>query len=1077
MSFVHLHVHSEYSLLDGMCRIGPLLKKAKAMEMPAIAITDHGALFGAFKFFIKAKEVGIKPIIGVEAYKARKSRFDKTAAEGQDQFHLVLLAKNLDGYKNLLKIVTQANLEGFHHKPRVDFDLLQEHHEGIIALSGCIRGEIPSLLLDNQRQQAEQALQRYVEIFGPDFYLEIQRYSNAERQDMVNQDIVALSRKFGVPLVATNDVHYIDQKEAYAQEILLCIQTGRNIFEKNRPLSMIDSQDYYLKSPSEMRGLFLDYPEAIENTLKIAEQCNVEIPHGKMIFPKYQIPEGMTAADYFRKLVYDRADRTKTFPPEVVKTRLEYELSVIIQKGYENYFLFVQDFVNWAKNNGIAVGPGRGSAAGSLISYVLNITDINPLEYNLPFERFLNPERPSPPDVDIDFADTRRDEVLTYVRNKYGEDKVSQIITFGAMESRLAVRDVARALGSSYAAGDRIAKMLPPPIQGHHIGIAKALDETPPLKAAYTNEPEVKKIIDIAIQVESLPRHSSVHAAGVIISDKPLVEYVPLQRDPKEGRITTQYDMYSLDLNAVANNAAVGLLKMDFLGLRNLTILEDTLRNVLQTTGKKINMHEVLLDDAKTYELISRGETIGVFQLESPGMRRLAKDLQPSRISDVTAMVALYRPGPMDLIPMFIEGKRRPKRIKYVHETLRPILEETYGILVYQEQVMSIAHDLAGYTLGEADNLRRAMGKKKIEIMEKERAKFIAGCEKNNIPKQIADGIYAFIVKFASYGFNKPHSACYALIAYWTAYMKANYKVEFMTALLSAELHGVAGPMREEKMSQAIEECRRMEIALLPPDINRSIENFSIEDNKIRFGLSALKNVGSSAIEAIVNARKDGPFTSFKDFLLRVEIRKVNKKTMESLIKAGAFIAFGNKATLLAHYPDMVRDIASHKEDTEKGQFGLFVGDELLQDRSDNFKILPELSEDQLILAEMEVIGFLLTLNPLNRFQDIINQRVKIKLGDIKPENNRLIQVFAGVVSGKKIIKTKKDNAEMAFLNMYDETGSIEVVVFPKSYMKLKNILAVNRVLLFKGKISNRDGKLSILMENAINLEKTQAQS
>lgn len=1072
MSFVHLHVHSEYSLLDGMCRVGELVKKAKEMGMPAVAITDHGALYGAFKFFIKAKDAGLKPIIGVEVYKAKNSRSEVPAAgDPLEESHLVLLAKNLQGYKNLLQIVSTSYLEGYSNKPRVDFDLLEKYHEGIIVLSGCIRGELGQLILANQTAKADKILKRYTDIFGPDFYLEIQRHTNIDDLDIVNRGIINLSRKHGIPIVATNDVHYLNPDDAYAQEILLCIQTARAIFEKNRPLSMIDSPDYYFKSAEEMKGLFLDYPEAIENSLKIAEQCNVEIPYGKMILPQYPIPKGTDPAAYLRKMTYEKLDRIKGFTEEEIKKRIDYELGVISDKGYDNYFLFVQDFVTWAKDNQIAVGPGRGSAAGSLVSYVLRITDINPLEYNLPFERFLNPERPSPPDIDIDFADTRRDEVLQYVRKRYGEDKVAQIITFGTMESRSAVRDVARALGMSYSQGDRIAKMIPPPQQGFHKSLADAIEETPPLKLSYQSEPEVKKVLDIAKKVEGLPRHSSVHAAGVIISDRSLTDYVPLQRDMKEGRVITQYDMYSLDLNAVSENKAVGLMKMDFLGLRNLTILEDALKLIFQTSGKKIIISEIPLDDKGTYELIGRGETVGIFQLESAGMRRLAKDLQPTKITDITAMVALYRPGPMDLIPMFIEGKKNPPSVKYLHPSLEPILGETYGVLVYQEQVMEIAHRLAGYSLGEADNLRRAMGKKKKEIMEKERARFIAGSAKNGITKRTANDIYGFVEKFAAYGFNKPHSACYALIAYWTAYLKANYPVEFMTSLLSAELQGVAGPLREIKMGTALEECKRMKVVVLPPDINKSTHSFSVENGQIRFGLSAIKNVGSSAIDSIIEARKNGRFVGFRDFLTRVELRKVNKKTVESLIKSGAFREFGNMKTLLTYYPELVREISDRKDQHEKGQFGLFASDAPKGPIKDSFKELQEYSQKEQMEMEKEVIGFLITHNPLAPYKTIIDEKITKRIGNITSQENNKTHIIAGAINGFKTIKTKKDNSEMAFLSVSDETGSIEVVVFPKSYAKLKAIFQMNRVILLKGKVNLREEQVSIILDNAVALD------
>ena len=727
MSFVHLHVHSEYSLLDGMCRVEDLISKAKQQKMPAVAITDHGALYGAFKFFIQAKEAGIKPIIGCELYKAEGSRTEKPKKGEKNSFHLLILAKNLNGYKNLIQLVSKANLEGFYYKPRVDWELLEKHHEGLIATTSCLGGEVPHLIRNEQIKQAEKILLRYKKIFGDDYYIELQRHPNLPELDAVNIELVKFSRKHSIPLLATNDVHYLEKEDAYAQEILLCIQTQRAIFEKNRPMSMIDIPDYYFKSSNEMKTLFHDYPEAIENSMKIAEQCNLEIPYGKLILPKYDLPEDYTNESFLKKMVFEQKSRIKGFEEQEIVLRLEYELDIINNKGYAPYFLFVQDIVNWSKNNGIAVGPGRGSAAGSLVAYVLKITDVNPLLYKIPFERFLNPGRPTPPDIDIDFSDKRRDEVIKYISRKYGEDHVAQVITFGTMEAKMAVRDVARALGYSYSQGDRISKMIPSGKQGFKMSLTGALKESANLKLAYESEEDVKKVIDIALKVESLPRHFSVHAAAVVIADKSLTEYVPIQRDIKEDRIITQYDMYSLDLNAVSDNKAVGLMKADILGLRNLSILEESLAYVKDFSGVQIDIHEVPLDDPKTYELMGRGETIGVFQLESSGMRRLARELKPTKITDVTAMVALYRPGPMDIIPQFLASKNSSRKIRYPHKDLRPILEESYGVIVYQEQCMEISNKIAGFTMIEADFLRMAMGKKKKKMMKEGKEKFLKG--------------------------------------------------------------------------------------------------------------------------------------------------------------------------------------------------------------------------------------------------------------------------------------------------------------------------------------------------------------
>lgn len=1071
MSFVHLHLHTGYSLLDGMCRIDDVVEKAMHNKMPAVAITDHGALYGAFKFYIKAIEAGIKPIIGVEAYKAKKSRFDKQSGVDRDQYHLTVLCKDFVGYKNLIKLVTAAHLEGFYYKPRIDFEILEKYSQGLIVLSGCFNGEISSLIRENQHKEAEQVIEKYLKIFKDDFYLEIQRHPNSPELNNVSNELIKLSRKFAVPLVATNDVHYLEEEDAYAQEILLCIQTQRTIVEKNRPLSMIDVPDYYFKSTAEMKGLFIDLSEAIENTVKIADKCNLEIPLGKWILPEFKTPKGESVDAYLREMVESRKKRVATYDQKMIEKRIEYELKIIISKGYATYFLIVQDFVNWAKSHGVAVGPGRGSVAGSLVAYILGITDINPIDYNLPFERFLNPERPTPPDIDIDFADKRREQVLNYVSKKYGEDKVAQIITFGRMEARSAARDVARALGLSYSQGDRIAKMIPFGKQGFAMTIAAALEESAQLKFAYQTEPETKKVLDIARRLEGLPRHASVHAAGVVISDLPMTEYVPLQRDSKEGKIITQYDMYCLDLNAVSNQKAIGLLKVDFLGLRNLTIIEDALEYVKKISGKKIDIHHVPLDDKKAYQLMSAGNTVGIFQLESGGMKHLAKDLKPNKISDISAMVALYRPGPMDLIPLFLEGKSNLKKVKYLHPDLKPILEETYGVLVYQEQVMEIAHSLAGYKMAEADNFRMAMGKKKKELMKKEKEKFLKGCLSKGYKKSMVDALWNFMEKFAAYGFNKPHSASYALIAYWTAYIKANYPVEFMTALLSAELEGVAGPLREIKMSQAIEECRRMEIEVLPPDINRSEFNFTIEKGSIRFGLSAIKNVGTAAIDSIIEARKSGEFASFKDFLYRIDLRRVNKKTVESLIKAGAFSKFGNKATLLTHYPTVVSEVQTLKVKIDRGQFDLFEDRNSHKQIKDDFKSVPEFTEEELFSMERDVIGFLIGKNPLAKFKTVIEKKTNIKIGDISSSDVNKTVIIAGIISGKKALKTRKDNHDMAVIQVFDETGSIEVVVFPKIYSQLKQFLLINRIIMLKGKVNDREGRVGVIMENAVDLE------
>lgn len=1069
MSFVHLHVHSEYSLLDGMGRIDGLIDRAKELKMDSIALTDHGVMYGSFKFYIAAKNAGIKPIIGMEAYKAAGSRLDKPESGEKNSYHLTLLAQNYRGYKNLMKLATYAQLEGFYYKPRLDFELLEKYAEGIICLSGCMNGEIPQAIRNNQLKKAEKLVLKYKSIFKENFYLEIQRIPGMEELEEMNKHLIAFSRTHNIPLVATADVHYINKDDAYAQDILVCIQTSTNVYDDSR-MSMLDTPEFYLKSEEEMRDLFRDLPEAIDNTQRIADSVNIEIPYGKAIFPKYPLPKGKTAEEHLKEMTFEKAAKRITITDEAQK-RLDYELQIICSKGFATYFLVVQDFINWAKTHDVGVGPGRGSVAGSLVAYSLNITEINPLDYDVPFERFLNPDRPTPPDIDIDFADNKRDLVIEYVTKQYGEDKVAQIITFGKMEAKMVVRDVARALGMSYSQGDRLSKLIPQGKQGFHVKLKQALEESPELKLAYVQEEESKKVIDVAMKLEGLVRHASTHAAGLMIGDQDLTEYVPLQREAKAGKIVTQYDMYCLDLNAVSNNEGVGLTKFDFLGLRNLTIIDNAQHFVEARTGEKIDIHAIPLDDPKTFKLLSDAKTIGVFQLESKGMQRLAKDLQPSRLSDITAMVALYRPGPMELIPSFVEGKRDAKKIKYLHPDLEPILSETYGVLVYQEQVMGIAASIAGYTMSEADGLRMAMGKKKIKLMEIHKKKFVDQAQEKGYSKELAQKIFGFMEKFAAYGFNKPHSASYGLIAYWTAYMKANYPVEYMAAVLSADLQGAAGAQKEAKVFQGIEETRSMGIAVAQADINSSGTDFSIEGDTIRFGLNSIKSVGKSAIDSILQAREEHLFIGLRDFLSRVDLSKANKRTVENLIKAGAFDAFGTRKALIEYYPKAVAEAQSHKKQFDSGQFGLFSSQskEYLTDEA-----LPseEYTEIELIGMEKEVIGFTIHRNLLKQYQHLISQKIQKHIGELGIDDIGKVYVLAGSISAVKVVITKKTQQPMAFVSLFDETGSIECIVFPKTYAQSPKLWQDSIPILFKGKIDQKDDEISVIIEKAVDLSK-----
>jgi DNA polymerase-3 subunit alpha len=1060
--FVHLHTHSEYSLLDGLGKLDLLIERAKSYGMDALAITDHGAMYGAFKFYLKAKAAGIKPILGVETYMARRSRLDKEGKIDTEPYHLLLLAKNETGYKNLMKIVTVAHLEGFYYKPRIDWEVLEKHHEGIIATSACLQGHLSSLLREGKENEAEEVAKKYNELFGADnFYIELQKHPHIPLQDEINKKLVALSRKLGIPLVATNDIHYIDRDDAEAQEILLCVQTQHTIIEKDRPMSMIGSPDFYMRSTEEMKGLFIQYPEAIANTVKIANMCNVDLSVGKWILPQYPIDVGETSASHLETMVQERVrTRYKNITPEI-KERIAYELDIINKKGYSPYFLIVQDFVNWAKENDIAVGPGRGSAAGSVISYILGITGIDPLFFKLPFERFLNPFRPSPPDIDLDFADDRRDEVIQYVTQKYGSDKVAQIITFGTMEARGAIRDAGRALGMPYAAPDRIAKMIPAGFQGSAMTLDKALQQSPELALAYQSEPETKRLLDVARKLEGVARHASVHAAGVVIADKPIVEYTPLQRESKGERIVTQYDMYTV------GEDGVGLLKMDFLGLRNLTIMSQALRYIKQVAKKTIDLQHIPLDDKKTYEMLASGETTGVFQLESAGMRRYIKELQPTNIFDLMAMVALFRPGPMQVIPEFIRRKHDPSHVIYPDPRLQEVLKQSYGIIAYQDDVLLTAITLAGYSWGDADKLRKAVGKKIPTEMKKQKEKFIDGCVKNGMTRPKAEEIFNLIEPFAGYGFNKAHAACYAMIAYQTAYLKANYPVEYMTAVLTAESRANTGPTRDDKMSLIVTECRRTGTSLLPPDVNASHIEFSIEENKIRFGLSAIKNVGQAAIESILSARHDGTFNSLSDFIHRVDVGKVNKKILESLIRAGAMDEFGSRASLLTYLPFALDAVHRHKKHMASGQVGLFAEESSQSSHEDILPEIPEISQSELLAYEKELLGFYLTMHPLEPHRKLLSSMTLTCINMLNPTRVGDRVTIGGIIVNVKKIITRAGNHEMAFVKLEDLTGTIEIVVFPKIYARTVEYWKIDTIVTISGKIDEKDDRLTILADDA----------
>ena len=1041
--FTHLHVHSHYSLLDGLSKIDELLDYVKELGMDSVALTDHGNIYGAVEFYKKAKAKGIKPIIGCEFYVALDRMTEKRPNIDDKRYHLILLVKNKQGYQNLVKLVTKAHLEGFYYKPRIDEKLMEEYSEGLICLSACLQGKIPKLILSGKIKEAEKIAIKYQEIYGKEnFYLELQNHPNIPEQEKANTGIIKIAKKLNIPLVATNDSHYLRPEDSDAQDILMMINTGTNINNTERMSMKID--DFSIYSPEKMAEIFKDTPEAIENTQKIVANCNFDFELGKIKFPKFPLPEKKTADNYLKELCEEGINKrfAKVSPSQLkeVKERMEYELSVINPAGFASYFLIVQDFVKWAKSNRIVVGPGRGSAAGSLVAYLLGITNVDPLKYNLLFERFLTAGRAaSPPDFDIDFTDRRRDEVINYVAQKYGRDKVAQIITFGTMAARAVIRDVGRVLDYPYEFCDKLAKMVP---MGFTLN--QTIDRVDEFRQIYQRDDRAKKIINYGKKLEGIIRHASTHACGVVISETPLDDIVPVQHPAKEGHtIVTQFEMHSAE--------SIGLLKMDFLGLKNLTIIEDTLARIYKVQGKNINIETIPVDDKATYKLLQDGNTTSVFQLESDGMKRYLKQLKPSEFEDIIAMVALYRPGPMQFIPDYIAGKHKKKKIKYIHSELKPILESTYGIIIYQEQVLKIVQQLAGFTLSEADVLRKAIGKKIRKLLIEQKEKFIKGMEKRGINKTIIKEIWAWIEPFASYSFNRSHAACYATIAYQTAYLKAHFPAEFMAAALTSENNDV------ERVATLIEESRKMELEVLPPDINESFFFFSVVPNKnqIRFGLSAIKNVGNNIIEIIVKERKaSGAYLSIQDFITRVSSRDLNKKSLESLIKAGAFDKIAERNQLLFNLEQLLEWSREIKKTKESGQGGLF--DSNVEFKNEVNLSPTEPAQDKEKLAwEKELLGLFISGHPLDKFRKKLGEKATPVSLILKGGIKSMVRVGGIITSVKKIIT--KTGRPMLFVGLEDLTDKIEIVVFPGITEIHSALFEEGKILLIDGKISNRD--------------------
>ena len=1069
MEFTHLHVHTEYSLLDGSSKIKEITSRAKELGMKSLAITDHGVMYGVIDFYKAAKEVGIKPILGCEVYVAPGSRFDKQPGESESRYyHLVLLAENNTGYKNLMKIVSRGFTEGFYYKPRVDYEVLEQFHEGIIALSACLAGEVQRYLARGMYEAGCEAAKRYEGIFGKgNFFLELQDHGIPE-QKYVNPQLIRMSQELGIDLVCTNDVHYTYAQDADAHDILLCIQTGKKVTDENR--MRYDGGQYYLKSPEEMAELFPYAPQALENTCKIAERCNVEIEFGVTKVPHFEVPQGFDSWTYLNHLCNEGMKRRYPDADEEKKKRLEYELSVIHKMGYVDYFLIVWDYINYAKTHGIAVGPGRGSAAGSIVSYCLGITDIDPIKYSLIFERFLNPERVSMPDIDVDFCYERRQEVIDYVVEKYGKDCVVQIVTFGTMAARAVIKDVGRVLDLPYAMVDNIAKMVPREIG---ITIDKAIQENPDLRNAYENDAQVHDLIDKSKRLEGLPRHASMHAAGVLISQKAVDEYVPVATGA-DGAVVAQFVMTTLE--------ELGLLKMDFLGLRTLTVIQDA-EKLARKKNPEFSIDNINYEDKNVYDMISTGKCEGIFQLESAGMKNFMKELKPQSIEDLIAGISLYRPGPMDFIPQYIKGKNNPGDITYDCPMLEPILKPTYGCIVYQEQVMQIVRDLAGYSLGRSDLVRRAMSKKKTSVMEKERQNFIYGNPEENVPGCISNGIdektankiYDDMIDFAKYAFNKSHAACYAVVAYQTAYLKTYYPVEFMAALMTSVVDNT------DKVAGYIYACRQMNIQMLPPDVNTSDMEFSVEDNAIRFGLSAVKSLGRPTIKAIIDERNKSRFTSMQDFISRL-YTDLNKRTLENLIKSGAFDTFGNnRRQMMSVYARMLDNEAKQGKDAISGQMSLF--DLVDESEKSQFEIkMPDVSEytkEDILAFEKEVLGVYVSGHPLDEYAAMWKKHISAMSTDFELDDETgepKVKVDSKATIGgmimAKSVKPTKTGQLMAYLTIEDLVGTVEVIVLPRTFSTYRNIIEGTDKLFITGRVNaNADENAKLICESVVPFE------